>query len=467
MTALSQAFALSRQVAAARIPVALTFLLALPTEPAEDDIWTALEADLRFIRRLAPTGGPITQGMMDWAGLVRWLADEVETFSAKSPFAIGRLTALVAMGQWMETSGNVWEELARVVTPSQDCVAGLRALTRSCRVETSLPSDAPEWTQKLVAAFADADAREAWDEIDTQQQAIFDRIVPPLQLSTTCRALSYLDGPSLVNATANAPDLCTAYAMVHDLSLEAAAELAASTTSDRIRYVCALHLTANRTTMLPRAQELRFADAFLLVTAVPGRWQVWMRTCFTYPVRFAQLHRSLGLALASVCPADRQTYIDVLDLEDSAGSRQLTTQCLAEFASVAPLSVRQAFWAAAYRKWLEWDLGRAAGLGITPSVLDFAIVGHVIEGLTPKERRDARRAARQKVREVETEWRLDIGDLRRQRYVAVSRLKPLTWAGVVVRGAGIVVRGAGIDWLERLPLEMPRRYRTDYWKLRQ
>ncbi len=460
MTALSQAFTLSRQVAIARIPVALTSLLALQNEPAEEDIWTALEADLGFIRMRARTRGPITQELMDWAGLLRWLWDEVETFSARSPYAIGRLTALAAMGQWMETTGDLWEELARVATPSQEFTAGLRALVNSRRLEMGLPADAPEWYRPLIAAFTDADARQAWDEVDIQQQAIFDRIEPSLELSTACRALSRLDAPSLVTATAAAPDLCTAYSMVCDLSVDAAVELAASTPNDRIRFVCTLHITANRTTVLSRAQEIRFADALLSVASVPGKWRVWMKTCFTYPVRFAQLHRSLGMALAKVGQPDRQTYIDVLDLADSAGSRELTTQCLAEFASAAPLSDRQAFWTAAYRKWVDWDLGPAAELGMTASVLDFAIVGHMIEGLTLKDRRDARRAARQKVREVETEWHHDIGDFRHQRYVAASRLKPLTWAGVVVRGTGI-------DWLERLPLEMPRRYRADYWKLRR
>lgn len=455
----AQAFTLSQSLQASIAPKALQTLLTQAQPPTEEEIWTAVETDVGFVRRIAPIHGPIPSAMIAWAGRIRWLTEEIEAWTVAAPFPEERLTALLALARGLSYSGDLWWEMAGVVTPSPLFLKGLVVLARSRHLTMSPSDEMRDATRKLIAEFTDADRREAWDELDDHRPNVLNQVVPMVQLSGACHALSFLDPPSLVAATAQAPDLCTAYAMLYGLPLDAVAELAAATSSDRVRYVCAVRLTENRTTVLSAVQETRVADALTAIAADADRWRVWMRTCFTYPIRFACLHGAMGQALARI-PQDRSdAYIDVLDPEDGNHSRALTAWCLETFAGTAHSADRQAVWARAYARWSAWDFGGMAGQTIVPSTLDFAVVAHMVEGVTPSVRRQARRDARQSLLRADREWRRNVSDMRRRLYTSASRLKPLTWAA-------LVLRDPAKPWLEPLPLRLPRRFTAPYRRVR-
>src|SRR5690606_17207857 len=119
-------------------------------------------------------------------------------------------------------------------------------------------------------------------------------------------------------------------------------------------------------------------------------WPKWMQALNKYPVRYPALPIPLGHALAAIPQSKLPAYLDALTLERDGHMRIQVTQCLAAFQDKASRKQALCLWAAAFKRWDQWDFELLSSndimFDVATSTLDFAVVAYIVECMSEAER---------------------------------------------------------------------------------
>ena len=155
------------------------------------------------------------------------------------------------------------------------------------------------------------------------------------------------------------------------------------------------------------------------------------------------MQAALGRALARSGERALRNYVDSISLHISHGEgRDCVTRCLSVFRSRASLPRRRALWCEAFERWRAWDFGQDKNQGLTAvarSVLDYGVVGWLVEGGIQEAPPNTDQAFEQELRALDMRWHASVSAAVSDFFRLLSRHQVLAHA----RGRSI----SDVDWL--------------------
>lgn len=149
--------------------------------------------------------------------------------------------------------------------------------------------------------------------------------------------------------------------------------------------------------------------------------------------------------LARVSASALDIYLQTISMISSDMARGPVAAALTIFRQEAPIEKRRELWKLAFKKWEEWNFGRTDKLdalfNICNSVLDYAIVGYLVECLDATGRSKLVASLRLRAATLEAAWYPDISKAMTERFTIASIYQPLAIAELVST--------TGTDWLVR------------------
>ena len=415
----------------------------------------AVDAEFGFIQisRFRPTSPTDVDA---WSALLRWLVAELLAWRAAGDPHGSHLLALLVLTRTMRPLGPVWASLAPMVAGNVELASGLCAIPQLRQTQLASGPGAPEWERQAVDEFLLADREMAWDRLEEASRPIMDAFVPSWIVGEATGALAALDPTRLEICCRSLPSFLDVANSIQDLSADETARLAASTTSDRVRFSAVARLTTTGAGPLATSVEPEVVRALVNAARDPERWQVWMRTIAPYPIRYPRIQSPLGLALAQAPAHARDAYVATVGMADIAGARGLVSTCFEAFRGAASLPDRQMLWKGVYQRWRAWNFADAGTLLVPqPSAVDLALVGYGIEFLSLADLTALVAEFDCEFDAVETKWHGLLADCISARNQAASRLAPFTYAQ-----QAITVQGA--SWLPPTSPQLPARARSGY-----
>lgn len=297
---------------------------------------------------------------------------------------------------------------------------------------------------EFVERFQRADAEGDWSQLAGDAPQVLDWVNSPW-IGAVGRLLADFAPDRLVKATRQINLVLTAHAILQDLSDEQALDLGFESESDHIRFALLLSRAGKtRSFVMPllKSDDAHLAKIWLRQASDLTTWPKWMSAFNTYPVRFPSLQKSIGLALVDMSHEAMEVYVQSVSLDSGPEGRKVMAECLTAFRATAPLERRKALWALAFARWTDWNFGDEMSgvlLGIKTSALDYAVIGHVNEGMTAEECANELGLLATQAYKIEQVWHRDVSQCK----IALNRL--LSRFHFIATGDSL--RGTEQEWL--------------------
>lgn len=355
------------------------------------------------------------------SGLIRWLVSSLHTWTKTIDPDRSLLGALFVVLQSLQADQSFWLQMPPSISKNTELMNVLAELVSCSQFEFSARDfDAvPIWEEEAIEEFKQADQAGNWVEIGKSWRQ-FENVMPPSFIFTQAIiCLAHYSFDQVVLVADSVSQTIKAMIISKALSPNMRLRLAAASSSPYIEFCCVYAAT----TALGRVQPLQPIDPKLLVpilvkvSADGKKWDAWMEAFNHWPTRFPSIHAALGEALALMSEDALQSYIEstnmlTLDASNDEG-RQLTTDCLRAFKSNANVEKRRYLWKLAYNKWSIWDFNPSC-LGqinkICYSVLDYAVVGYLVECMDEDKCRTARDGVTTLLCSVDEAWYVSVSD---------------------------------------------------------
>ena len=335
-----------------------------------------------------------------------WLVDALVTWDPSRTTWLADLeTILVALSLW-NPDGRLWPVLGRLLPNASDLTAGLAGVLLSRDVSVDLPEGTPVYEREMLSELQDAERSKDWGRLMAMAGRFPIAQSHPVEREAV-RGLWELDQDRLVKVANRMEAWMRAGPVVGSLPMEDAFDLARNSTSDAVRFAV-LDRAMHRGERQLNASSGIALTKLLVALSGDACWRTWLAAFNRYPVRCPQFQTPLGRALAQMGARQIDAYIASLDLRPNDGDgRPLVTRCLAEFHSLASLATRRILWRSAFDRWCDWDF--AAGVdghltNVTTSVLDYAVVGHLLEGDPQNKTLNAEARFEKDLVEHENQW---------------------------------------------------------------
>ena len=430
--------ALLRAVEDLKTPHEVLTSLEPPHEPFD-----ALEADAPGYGKLRYAPEAITD--TEHSGLVRLLRWAVRELSEWSATADTKGTVLDSMFLVFQTLGfreAQWNLLPIDRTANIEIRDRFVQLLSNTSITMSAgPGRRQAHEQSIVDKVRHADEQQNWVELEGNWRFIADFLHGSLLLSQGVLYLGCRYPNALRNVVDHLSQMSVAGLVAKQLPLQLRFRLARESTSQRFQFAALLSVDwsdlENR--QLPETASEDLTQLLVQAAQNPPQWRVWMKVFNEHPTRFPWLQISLGRALAQMPEAALMDYADAVSLypwpfvssvpttSNQADSRSCVGACLQQFRANASESHRKALWARAHERWLAWSFGGEDQtlMGVCCSELDYALVGHAKETLSPDERLARIEANLSRVANLEGEWHSSFTSLLNVRNRLISQIQPL------------------------------------------
>lgn len=394
-------------------------LKCLSGDDGTASIRAAIEEDFDFLRalRMRPSDAGSAE-IERWAALMRWLITTVKDWKPSEDPAMRLLVAALVTSRMCGGDTDLWRLLADGDAPSPGFLAALSLLVSKSQVVFGVRGVGapPIWEGEFVDAFQAADAGGNWTVIADMWPRLDYAFRPDILFTEMVRCLARYDIAGLVRAADALQQSPPIMQLAHTLAVDQRLRLAIVSTSERVRFCCAFVTVARATgaRTLSSDEEAALTDLLIQVAGRSGEWRMWMAAFNRYPLRYPELHRSLGDALARSSQEAATIYIESIELYPipTTGfdeSRSFISECLRAFGRKASSDHRQAVWAQAYRRWLDWRFGAADPdthlFEVNRAPIDFAIVSYACECMSITDRDRSVSEIQKAMSAIELIWR--------------------------------------------------------------
>jgi hypothetical protein len=255
------------------------------------------------------------------------------------------------------------------------------------------------------------------------------------------RLLRHFSPEAVNRAARKAEDLHTATALVRIAGPEGALKLAEASGSRRVLFAAIFEYVGMRSSPPTADFETMLADLLVGAATDDDLWTAWMKVFNAYPSRFPNLQRPLGVALARGPARAREEYAgSLVPGIHSLGQRPHVTRCLESFCAAGAEEVRRSLWRLLHDQWVKWSFGKSEAdkvlIEVTPSVLDFAVVGYALECLSSAELDERVQSLEQTCSQLDRTWHRSAVACKSEWNRLQSAMRPYRHAQHAARSSG-------------------------------
>lgn len=313
-----------------------------------------------------------------WQACINWIARTLRAWSSDEDPTSGSLAvALTLAGRFGD---ELWSELARADAIAQQVAGRLDRFlsTRSLKIASNERTSFSE--QAFLDRLKRAEVEDDWSTLASDWSHVYDLEVPTIDRQAL-RLLAVTDPPLLAARMDATHSYTTLHLWMHALSAQRALDTALLASEARVQFAALLRTVDGDRSPLDTDVNASLTTLLAATTANPSAWPRLMDAFNRYPVRSPTLQEPIGAALAVAPSRAVVEYVDSLDLSGSSVvSRAQATTCMTRFHTDAPLEQRLIMWERAFERWTEWGFNGEALLDVACSVLDYAVVGWLVEG---------------------------------------------------------------------------------------
>ncbi len=422
-------------------------LNAVAEPEAGFEMFSAMKQSFSFMTLARAGKQPSPEDFERLVALLRWLMREFSEWQAASDTKRKQLAALIVTAQFVQIGGNFWEAVPNGSPPSDDLVDQFGHIAGS--INSSFVArfgQPPIWEAEAVERFEKADAAGEWEAIAEGWRLIENSTHPSVVVTQSVQCLCRFYPDRLAQAVVALHQTAAVMMVVRSLRSEDAFRLAAATTNPYVQFAVVYEKGISK----PGAEQTTdtgydlLTEILVKVATDPPRWAAWMKLLNRIPMWFNTIQRSLGRAIAVVDDTASQAYIDTLPLHwPNENGREAVSECLRAFRTAATEDHRRRVWTQAYARWEAWRFDAANPIAdlmkIALSVLDYAVVGYVVECLDEKEQRDRLLTINAKLGVCADIWHNDLSACLSEWNRLLSELQPLMHAAAAIQ--------TGADWL--------------------
>lgn len=403
---------------------------------------------LRVCRTTRKAPSPEDQSRL--AALMRWVIREYSDWRPANDPQRRRLAALFVVTRYCDQSDGFWSRFAENINANPFLVQELGRRISGMRGQpaASTSSRTPISDSEKIGRFNAADTAGDWATIASEWPQFGHLVFPDYFISQSVRYLHGLAPDALNVAVNQVREMLPVMLILLALTVRESLELAGATANPHVQFGAILRLLQEqwrRREKITSDEEVLVVKLLLGVTSDDALWEAWMQALNRYPVRYLQIQRALGTALANAAESAFKPYVDAINLTTSGVGRIQVAECLRTFCAVAPLSRRQKLWRSAHERWSEWNFGSADKtetlVNIGQCELDYAVVGYAIECLDSQERTQKCSDLVAQLNAMITDWHASEADFRRSVNRVLSRFQPYAYAQQIRPGDDWLIEG--------------------------
>lgn len=381
----------------------------------------AIEQDFGPLHSLHGPSGAVNSKLKDqWTTLFRWLLFRLKSWKKVDDVRMGEFAALLLTSKLCGGQTNIWPLTPREYTPSADFITTLS--TSIARLQIAYNSHGstipPIWENEFIETFRKADEAGDWTAIADMWPQFKHTIRANFLFTEMVRCLAHYAFDELVNATNCVKQCPLAMKIAHVLSTEQRLRLASETKSRHIQFCFIFHTVTRNydSKKITHNDENTLSQLLINIATSPDEWNKWVKTYNKYPLRYPNIHRALGNALANTSYETAMTYINSIDLHpinaaDHNESITLINECLQCFCLHAPHEHRRAVLAYAHRRWRNWSFNTNAHASylfeVSKSQLDYAVISYASECISKSDLENILTDIQRQMLEVELIWHKD------------------------------------------------------------
>ncbi len=330
---------------------------------------------------------------------MRWLRREFTNWNAASDTNCHILAAMFVVTAYFDQRGDFWPAFATSSTVNPEIVAELSKRVSSLQFTPgpSSRSRTPISDKSILDRFNAADRESDWVTVASEWPRFGDHLFPDAFLSQSVCYLQAFARDELRVATDRLKQTVPVMLLLSALSVVDCLALSVASTNPYVRFGSILRLVQQqrrRKESISQSEKTLLTQLLLSVATDEAQWQQWMLALNRYPMRYPQIQRALGHALAQAPDTALEPYATAIQLTTAgAMGRGVVAECLRSFRSVASLDRRKMLWNLAHERWLKWKFGKDEELKeplmkVGNCELDYAIVGYAVECMTDQQRED-------------------------------------------------------------------------------
>lgn len=380
--------------------------------------------------------------------LMRWLRREFGGWNSAADKNCHILVAMFVITAHCSQHSDFWSAFSASTSVNPEIVAELSKRI-ACLQFTPSPSNrshTPISDNRILDAFNAADRAEDLATVASEWPRFGGFLFPDAFLSQSVCYLHAFAWNALQESTEQLKQTAPAMLVLSSLSVVDSLALAFASMNPYLRFGSILRLfqqERRRNESISPAEEKLLTQLLQSIAADTIRWQQWMNALNRYPMRYPQIQKSLGLALAQAPEAALESYVGAIQLTTMGMvGRGIVAECLRAFRSVASLDQRKMLWNLAHERWSQWRFGKGESAESLTRVgcceLDYAIVGYAVECLTVQQRNDKCSTLVAELLSIDDLWHASEVDFIQSVAGILSTFQPYGFARQV---------GASDDWL--------------------
>lgn len=436
-------------------------VMAISVIDKPESLQVACDTDFSFLALLRNPTQINATAIAKAAELIRWLANEAKTWADSSDPQRQRLAAMLLTSACCDIDGSLWANLPTIEPPSHELLATLSKIVSGAKFSIDSHGEydsAPIWEREAVEKLKQANDNNDWQALDRLWLAFRSAVRPNLVLTEAMRCLASFDSAMLTGALSSVSHIVLAMQLTAALSQAARLRLGAASDNSFIQFSVLSYL-AQRGNTSPISEGDQEVLILLLekVALDIERWRTWVGIFGTRH----EVQEALGHVLAETSDAAVESYINALPLSTiPTNTRAEVAICLRAFRSTAKPHRAKLLWTLAFERWKTWDFPNEIKdlplTRVTESILDYAVVGYLVECVTKDDRERIYFALIAELGQLDRPWYVDMTQYLDVVHRVMSRLQPYLQAERVSK--------TGADWLQlqtQWPFDFTReRYRA-------
>jgi hypothetical protein len=380
--------------------------------------------------------------------LMRWLRREFRDWNSATDKNCHTLAAMFVITAHCSQHSDFWPAFSASSSVNPEIVAELSKRI-ACLQFTPGPGDrsrTPISDKRILDRFNAADRAGDWETVASEWPRFGDHLFPDAFLLQSVCYLHVFAWDALRVSTEQLKQTAPVMFVLSSLSVADCLVLAVASTNPYLRFGSILRLfqqQRRRNESISQAEDRLLTQLLQSTAADNVQWLQWMRALNRYPMRYPQIQKSLGQALAQAPEAALEFYISSIQLTTMGiMGRGIVAECLRAFRSVASLDRRKMLWNLAHERWSQWRFGKDESTDPLMRVgcceLDYAIAGYAVECMTVQQRDDKCAAAVAELSSINELWYASETEFIQSVAGILSSFQPYAFARQI---------GANDDWL--------------------
>lgn len=407
MSNLERVIALAKQPGPVRGPTKLLNAVAQHPVPAHalqmgtlETLYPNFSSEFPFLQRLDTHRGNLSgQTLQQWAALIRWILETLQTWSLNTDRKRVDLACVIICAQASDLDGSFWRLMPAEAGANQEVVTAMTDALRGCSIGFRVKRALPVWLATKMNVFAQGLKRKDWDLIGGTLPFLDEITLHQVLTIQAARFLARYHLEGLIEATRSIEDVLALLTVVRAVPLYASLRIGNAVKQLFAAFACLYDLERFRNVEQYSQDAEPHLVAFLSgVTRHRTLWDSFIRSLNGEPQKHFWLHGPIGTVLAKAPRRAVKQYADsvrlVLRPQADLDRRNAVAECLSHFRKNAGLGRRRLLWRRAHKRWRAWNFGLGRGQlakNIVHCDLDYALVGYAAECMNAAQRDKVKR----------------------------------------------------------------------------